>query len=69
MEIVVGIDVSKERLDVAILPQEEVFAVGNDHAGIDELVERLKASVLMRLRWKRPAASRCWRLPDCPQPD
>ncbi|UED32489.1 IS110 family transposase [Rhizobium ruizarguesonis] len=42
MEIVVGIDVSKERLDVAILPQEEVFAVGNDHAGIDELVERLK---------------------------
>ncbi|NEI10331.1 IS110 family transposase, partial [Rhizobium leguminosarum] len=42
MEIVVGIDVSKERLDVAILPQGEVFAVGNDHAGIDELVERLK---------------------------
>ncbi|MGZ2406606.1 IS110 family transposase [Rhizobium ruizarguesonis] len=42
MEIVVGIDVSKERLDVAILPQEEVFAVGNDHAGIDELVARLK---------------------------
>ncbi|TBB65230.1 IS110 family transposase [Rhizobium ruizarguesonis] len=42
MEIVVGIDVSKERLDVAILPQSEVFAVGNDHAGIDELVERLK---------------------------
>ncbi|WP_392709813.1 IS110 family transposase [Rhizobium ruizarguesonis] len=42
MEIVVGIDVSKERLDVAILPQEEVFAVGNDHAGIDELAERLK---------------------------
>ncbi|TAX79362.1 IS110 family transposase, partial [Rhizobium ruizarguesonis] len=41
MEIVVGIDVSKERLDVAILPQEEVFAVGNDHAGIDELAERL----------------------------
>ncbi|TBB64784.1 IS110 family transposase [Rhizobium ruizarguesonis] len=42
MEIVVGIDVSKERLDVAILPQGEVFAVGNDHAGIDELVARLK---------------------------
>jgi len=43
MEKVVGIDVSKDRLDVAILPQREVFAVSNDHAGIDALIERLKA--------------------------
>ncbi|EJC80172.1 transposase [Rhizobium leguminosarum bv. trifolii WSM2297] len=43
MEIVVGIDVSKERLDVAVLPQGEVFAVSNDHVGIEELVARLKA--------------------------
>ncbi|MDX3972965.1 MAG: hypothetical protein QHC91_02400 [Shinella sp.] len=41
MDIIVGIDVCKDRLDVAVLPQGEVFAVGNDHAGIDELVERL----------------------------
>jgi transposase len=42
MDIVVGIDVSKARLDIAVLPQGEVFAVGNDQAGIDALVERLK---------------------------
>ncbi|MBB3564611.1 hypothetical protein FHX06_005975 [Rhizobium sp. BK512] len=42
METIVGIDVSKNRLDVAVLPQGEAFAVGNDHAGIDELIGRLK---------------------------
>jgi transposase len=48
MDIIVGIDVSKDRLDVAVLPQgegrtsAESFAVGNDHGGIDQLVERLK---------------------------
>lgn len=43
MDIIVGIDVSKERLDIAVTPSGEVFHVGNSHAGIDELVERLKA--------------------------
>lgn len=43
MEKIVGIDVSKDRLDVAVAPQGEVFAVGNDHAGIDDLIVRLKA--------------------------
>jgi transposase len=43
METIVGIDVSKNRLDVAVIPQGEAFAVGNDHAGIDELIGRLKA--------------------------
>lgn len=42
MEIIVGIDVSKDRLDVAVTPQGEAFAVGNDHAGIDDLIARLK---------------------------
>jgi transposase len=43
METIVGIDVSKNRLDVAVIPQGEAFAVGNDDAGIDELIGRLKA--------------------------
>jgi transposase len=43
MDIIVGIDVSKDRLDVAVIPQGESFAVGNDHAGVDALVERLKS--------------------------
>lgn len=39
---VVGIDVSKDRLDVHVLPSGEAFFTGNDAAGHDELVGRLK---------------------------
>lgn len=41
MDVIVGIDVSKDRLDVHVLPAGEGFYVGNDHAGIDALVARL----------------------------
>jgi len=41
MEITVGIDVSKARLDVHVHPSGESFAVGNDEAGVAELVIRL----------------------------
>jgi transposase len=40
--IYVGIDVSKDRLDVAVRPSGESFAVGRHGAGIDELIERLR---------------------------
>ncbi len=40
--IYVGIDVSKDRLDVAVRPSGESFSVGRNGAGIDELAERLK---------------------------
>jgi transposase len=40
--IVVGIDVSKDRLDVHVAPSGEVFFVGNDAAGIEALAGRLK---------------------------
>jgi transposase len=43
MDKVVGIDVSKDRLDVHVEPSGETFVVGNDHAGIEELVRRLGA--------------------------
>jgi transposase len=36
-----GIDVSKARLDVAVLPSGETFAVTNDEDGIQTLVEKL----------------------------
>lgn len=39
----VGIDVSKDRLDIAILPSQDSFAVQRDSGGLDALVERLKA--------------------------
>lgn len=43
MDIIVGIDVSKDRLDIALAPSGDVFFVGNSHAGLDALVSRLKA--------------------------
>jgi len=58
-----GIDVSKERLDVHLLPKGEAFAVNNDPEGIDELVERLLQErpelVVLEAtgRYERPAAT------------
>lgn len=40
--ITVGIDVSKDRLDVAVRPSGEVFAVERNATGLDELVVRLR---------------------------
>jgi len=37
-----GVDVSKDRLDVMILPEEQSFSVSNDVAGWTELVEWLR---------------------------
>ena len=39
--IVIGIDVSKDRLDVAIQPTGEHFAVSRDTSGLEALVSRL----------------------------
>lgn len=39
----VGIDVSKDRLDVHVLPEETAFAVARNGQGLAELVERLAA--------------------------
>jgi transposase len=39
----VGIDVSKDRLDVHVLPQGEAFSVERNGRGLAALVERLKA--------------------------
>jgi transposase len=41
--VYVGIDVSKDRLDVHVLPQGEAFAVTRNGAGVAQLVEKLKA--------------------------
>ena len=39
----IGIDVSKDRLDVHVLPSNESFAVARHGEGLAELVERLRA--------------------------
>lgn len=43
MDTVVGMDVSKDFLDVHVEPSGESFRVGNDHAGLERLIARLKA--------------------------
>lgn len=43
MEIIVGIDVSNDRLDVHVLSSGEALSVENDHAGVEDLVRRLTA--------------------------
>jgi transposase len=40
--VIVGIDVSKDRLDVAVRPSGEAFAVARNAAGLEELTGRLK---------------------------
>ncbi len=39
--MVVGVDVSKSRLDVHISPGDEAFSVSREAAGLEELVARL----------------------------
>ena len=41
--ITVGIDVAKDRLDVAVRPSGELFAVARDAAGLEELCRQLTA--------------------------
>jgi transposase len=68
--IYVGVDVSKDRLDVPVRPSGQVFAVSRDSAGVDQLMDRLRALgplliVLevtggFEINW-RPAAVRSWK--------
>jgi transposase len=59
----VGIDVSKGRLEVCLMPDGEAFALANDQAGIDELLDRLgrvsPELVVLEAsgRYERPAAA------------
>jgi hypothetical protein len=39
-----GIDVSKARLDVIVLPEEQCYSVSNDRTGWADLVERLNVA-------------------------
>ena len=39
--LIVGIDVAKDKLDVAVRPSGESFVVSRDEAGLEELRDRL----------------------------
>jgi transposase len=59
----VGIDISKERLDVCLMPEGEALCVANDQEGIDSLIERLQEArpelVVLEAsgRYERPATA------------
>jgi transposase len=59
----VGIDVSKEHLDVCLMPSSETFIVTNDQTGIESLLARLRQSppelVVLEAsgRYERPVAA------------
>ena len=62
-EVHVGIDVSKGRLDVCVMPEGSTLAVTNDQAGIEELLERLDrlhpSLIVLEAsgKYERPAAA------------
>jgi transposase len=43
MDLFIGIDVAKDRLDICVRPTGETFAVARDGEGLSKLVERLDA--------------------------
>ena len=43
VDVFVGIDVSKDRLDICVRPSGETFAVTRDYPALQRLVERLRA--------------------------
>ena len=46
---IAGIDVSKDRLDVCVLPDGEAFSVARDAAGVDELLAQLADAGLIAI--------------------
>lgn len=57
----VGIDVSKDRLDVALRPGEPAFTVDRTGSGIDEMIDRLKSVAVTVISIEAAASKRWWR--------
>jgi transposase len=58
----VGIDVSKDRLDVYVLPDERALSFANDEAGIAELYEHLKIRPAIEVLVVMEATNVFWKL-------
>ena len=60
-QIYVGIDISKETLDVALRPTDRTWQVANTQASIGELAEELRYLVPTWWSWRLLGALRpCW---------
>ena len=60
MDLFIGIDVSKDRLDVCVRPSGETFVVTRDDEGLERLVERLRALAPVLVALERQADTRRW---------
>ena len=56
-----GIDVSKDRLDVMVLPEQQCSAVRNDPVGWAELVEQLRGFSIAAIGLRGERRVRAWR--------
>ena len=59
--VVVGVDVAKDRLDVAVRPSGEVWSEANDEAGITALVTRLRPLGPALIVFERSPQGERWR--------
>src|SRR5258708_3545071 len=59
-----GIDVSKDRLDITVLPDEQCSSVSNDAAGWAELIEQLRGSLITARRGRAASAAQSARAPS-----
>ncbi len=66
--IIVGIDVSKDHLDIHVRPSGEAFAVARDASGIAALVDRLAPLNAKAVGSRLPAASKRWLRPTWARP-
>ena len=64
-----GIDVSKDRLDVVVLPEGWFFSVSNDTAGWVELVARLRALAVSAIGLEPSGVTSVASSVPCSQPD
>ena len=68
-QVVVGIDVSKAKLDVAILPSGEQFTLSNNRQGIGELIQRVRPLAPSRVMLEATANLNNWPSVSWPPPD
>ena len=54
MDVYVGIDVSKDSLDVHVRPTGEAFSIASDAEGVADLIERLKGLAPSLVALRRP---------------
>ena len=67
-KLFVGVDVSKDSLDVAIGTQKDIITFANDQKGVDALVKKLSRIDPGLTVFSLPAATSFWQPVRLPKP-